>query len=730
MTQPSLPPEGNQPAGNQNGVPDGSLAERLLKQQEATGAAQGDEGGLLSDAAKVFGADDNRKVEARQLDQLDKAEDAVEANYAKEHRTSASPVHGWVWDRKGAVDTEVFNQPEPSPEVKQAMEACISFVRDETEAGRLYGPDGKVSPAVEDGLAERGYYGALVAAEHGGWGASFSNFISMLQSMAEINPTIAGQGSIHGCIGAVDPVTHFGNAAQQAEHLPELASGQRISGFALTEPGAGSDLTNIQTQAIDKGDHYEIHGEKLFITNVKEGRKVGLVAKVDGKPEVLVVNLPDEEVVYRDGRYFKGDTELKEKPDFAFRDYELHALTHLYNRGLIFNGLKVPKEALLRGEDGELKPGSGLSIAYHGLNKGRVSLCANAAGTMTALLADMVPWTHERKTYNYEIADRELVQNRVGRFATRVVGATAMASWGAALLDEGYRGELECIVAKNFGATEMRVGAIDDCMVTHGGRVFLKGHPIGDYLHDLLAPSIYEGEKEMLSMAMFKSVVKEHAEQYLVPIQNTAKKLIDAGKFDKFDPAKNPAQFWHIKGHMLNYGVWMAVRNIETRFMSGPEGPPEMPKGLRKQFNTAMQGLRMMSLEVSSKLIKHQHNIQHRQNTIQELSDRTQKLVASAVTAMWGSQQRDPVDQLAAEMLCERLNLELSGKRPDERYFKRMSDLGKKILDGEYERLWHLKPTPVLMRYDESNRILNSDGSTSDGPAQRSTPADDSRQEH
>lgn len=670
-------------------------------------------GGMLADAAVVFGADKNRQIEARQLDQIDKAEDDVEEHFLANHRTAASPVHSWVWTKRGSHLAEVLDQPAAEPGVAQAMHECIRFVQEQKEAGTLYDDKGKISPAVEAGLAERGYYGALVSTEHGGWGASFSNFIQMLHTMATVDPTVAGQASIHGCIGAVDPVTHFGTPEQQSEHLPQLASGRRLSAFALTEPGAGSDLTNIQTEAIDKGDYYEITGEKLFISNVKPDGKVGLVAKLNGKTEVFIIDLPAKEILYRDGVYTDGDKILDAKPDFAFRDYGLNALKHIYNRGLIFNGLQVPKSALLSGTEGELKPGSGLTIAYHGLNKGRVALCANAAGTMTAMLADMLPWTQERKTYNYPIADRDLVQNRIGRLATRIAGATALSEWSAALIDEGYRGELECIVAKNFGAFEMRQGAIEDAMVTHGGRFFLKGHPIGDNIHDILAPSIYEGEKEMLSMALFKSLVKDHAQTYLVPIQETAKKLLEEGTIEKFDPNKNPSQFWYVKTHLINYGLWMVQRNIETRLSSGMKGPADMPKELRKHFDNASQGLRMASLEISSMLIKYQNNLQHKQCLIQDLSDRSQKMVAQVVTALWGAQQKDPVDQLAARMLCERIELELSGTRPDEQYFKNMSKLGKRILDGDYARATGIKPAAVMLRYDDKNRILNTDGTTS-----------------
>ncbi len=109
------------------------------------------------------------------------------------------------------------------------------------------------------------------------------------------DPTIAGLASVHGCIGAVDPVRTFGDEEQKERFLPGLASGERLSAFALTEPCAGSDLTALRTRAVLQGDQYLVTGEKLFITNVVPGRTIGLVCLIDDKPAVLICELPAAE---------------------------------------------------------------------------------------------------------------------------------------------------------------------------------------------------------------------------------------------------------------------------------------------------------------------------------------------------------------------------------------------------------------------------------------------------
>src|SRR5262249_56005742 len=134
----------------------------------------------------------------------------------------------------------------------------------------------------------------------------------------------------------------------------------------------------------------------------------------------------------------------------------LDVLRHGYNNGLGFNRFRVAADNLL-----VPKLGDGLTIAYHGLNLGRIALCATAAGSMRVLLANMLPWAEFRRTYGQAINTRELVKRRIARLAGLIAGADALVAWGSWLIDEGYRGELECIVAKIFGSEAQKEAAIE-----------------------------------------------------------------------------------------------------------------------------------------------------------------------------------------------------------------------------------------------------------------------------
>src|SRR5690606_2261712 len=151
------------------------------------------------------------------------------------------------------------------------------------------------------------------------------------------------------------------------------------------------------------------------------------------------------------------------------------------------------------------------------------------------------------------IETRELVQRRLGHLAGLIVACDALVDWCGGLLDEGYRGEMECIVAKIFGSEAQTEAAIELFMKTHGGRAFLHGHLFGDNVHEFLAPCIYEGEGEMLGLALFKSLVKQHGRQFFEPIG----KALQQHQIRQPNML-NPAHLWALKGPLWNYSKWYA----------------------------------------------------------------------------------------------------------------------------------------------------------------------------
>ena len=607
--------------------------------------------------------------ESRRTGSLDRADDQVEGMFAARYQTTNSPVHQAVWGRD--FPTELF-APEPSPTppaCERTMHASLDLVRRHVAAKTLLNEHGKIADGVFRELGEAGYWGLLVDPEYGGGGAPFSAFAPFLTKMATIDPTVAGLASVHGCIGAVDPVRTFGTLEQKRRFLPSLASGERLSGFALTEPGAGSDLTALRTTAERVGDEYVVNGEKLFITNAIEGRTIGLVCLIEEKPAVLIVDLPDHEDEH-----------------FQTVNYGLYALKHSYNNGLRFRDFRVPAENRLA-----IARGDGLTIAYHGLNLGRVALCANAAGTMRTMLASILPWARFRKTYGATIDHRELVKRRIGRLAALIVGADALVGWCSWLLDQGYRGEMECTVAKVFGSEAQKEAAIELFMKTHGGRAFLHGHLFGDNVHEYLAPCIYEGEGEMLGMGFFKSLIKDFGKSYFEPI---GRALQGAGIRNP-NPF-NPAHAWALRNAAMPFAKWRVTQGLIG--WHHPTVPP-LPITLAAHAQFAAEALQRSRLEIASVMTKHQLRLADRQCRMAELSQRLQDLVVILATACWAGRHGNGLVQEAANILCQDLRRKLSGKRPTDAYFRAVTRLGESIAEGGYEAIAGIEADAILMPY-------------------------------
>lgn len=525
-----------------------------------------------------------------------------------------SPILRAVWG-DASVDNFAGPQVVELNAAQEVLRNCIAIVQRHKQVGTLHDENQKVREEVLSELGGEGYWELFVPVEYGGSGASFATFVSMLTQMATVDPTIAGLAAVHSCIGAMGALRTFGSDEQKQRLLPGLASGRSLGVFALTEPNAGSDLTALRTTARLEGDHYVVNGEKVFITNLALGRTLALVCLIDGKPAVLIAELP-----------------RKEDATFQLREYGLWALKHTWNRGIEFRDFRVPGENLL------VPPrGDGLTIAYHGLNLGRTALCANAAGNLRIMLAKMLPWAKFRETYGQPLANRELVQRRIGELASLIVGCDALAAWCAGLIDRGVRCEMECITAKVFASESLKHAAVELFLKTHGGRSFLHGNLLGDHLHDYLAPLIYEGEGEMLSLAFFKSLVKPRLKGIQLSTEH------DTQKVDE------------------------------------------------------LMELKALGEEVDQAILKFGHELADRQCRMAEISQRCMDLATILVSTQYALRHESEFVRMAGEVLSQRLRTELSGARPSDEYYRQVTELGAKVSESGIPGGESVIPSKVLL---------------------------------
>ncbi len=377
--------------------------------------------------------------------------------------------------------------------IARVVEESVAVLEELRADGRIFEQEGaaagRFSREAERRLAGIGLWGLTVSESHGGAGAGVVELVRAVSRLASVSPTAAGILSVHASIGAVSAVEAFGNASQRERWLPKLARGEPLSIFGATEPDAGCDLGRVATRLErlpDRPGRLVLSGQKMFITNATHGRLVKLLAKLDGKPAVVLVRLPE------------NDTE-----SFRLEPSRIHPLKHAHNATLVFDRFEVEEADLLA-----VPAGDGMAVVWHGLNRGRVTLAAQAAGTQRIMLSHALSYARERETWGRPIATRQLIQGRLARIAMGVVAAESLAVWAATVVDAGG-GELEAITAKIVAGECVRDSAIA-ALGIHAGRSFLVGHPLGDAIHDHLAVGIYEGESELLGLALFKGLAKRH----------------------------------------------------------------------------------------------------------------------------------------------------------------------------------------------------------------------------
>ncbi|MEY3032781.1 MAG: Acyl-CoA dehydrogenase, partial [Planctomycetota bacterium] len=482
-------------------------------------------------------------------------------------------------------------------------------------------------------LAETGLWGLAVPKQFGGGGCQFADFVRVVTRLAGRCPTVAGLLSVHSTIGAVAAVADFGSEQQQQHWLPRLAEGRPLSVFAATEPDAGCDLGRVACRLERDGDRLLLSGTKMFITGATYGRAVKLLAQHDGRPTILLVQLPEADTA-----------------EFSLRGYALHPLKHAYNHALEFRRFPVSADDILTvGPAATGRDRDGMAIVWHGLNRGRVTLAAQAAGTIGLLIDRAVEFAWQRQTWGEPIARRELVQGRVGRMAAARLACEALANWAAATIDAAVTGECEAILAKVVASRCLRTAAVE-ALGIHGGRAFLVGHPLGDSFHDHFAAGVYEGESDLLGLALFKGVAKQH------PLAAVAGGRRVAGWLG-----------WQLARR------WQVARDADDRQL--------LDGTLRDCTRQARRGLAAWSLEADRCLRRYGRGLADRQLVVADLSTRLQQLISSLAVAHLADRLADDQSVLAASCWCREALAAATGKRPTTADQAALATLGKLTLE-------------------------------------------------
>ncbi len=371
----------------------------------------------------------------------------------------------------------VFPYPKPDEEEQRRVRELIDSARelaDEAIDPRAIEERGWIGDEVIRGLAERGLCGLYVPEEYGGRGLSQTGYARVFETFAQIDPTLSVVMGVHQSIG-MKGIVLFGTDEQKARLLPDLASGRKLAGFALTEPGAGSDVQGMESRAERQPDgSWRLSGLKHYIGNGAKGSTFVTFART-GEDRLTAF------VVERGMDGF----EVGDRHDtMGLRGNDL--------RRLHFNDVRVPPENVL----GE--PGEGFRIAMHVLNNGRLSLGTGSVGGAKLLLDLVIGHVRERRQFGRPLADFELVQDKIGWMVSYLFGLESMAYLTTGLVDKGIPDySLESAICKVSG-TEFLWYQANRALQLKGGAGYMRDEPYEKVLRDTRIFPIFEGANDVM----------------------------------------------------------------------------------------------------------------------------------------------------------------------------------------------------------------------------------------
>ena len=337
-------------------------------------------------------------------------------------------------------------------------------------------------------MKELGLFGITVPEEYGGLGLDYTTFAMIFEEISKGFMSLSGAIGTHHILTYV--LTHYGTEEQKRRLLPDLASGRKRGGLALTEPEGGTDVANLKTTAKKEGEEYVINGTKMFITNGRYGDAFCLLARTDPNAETKHKGISCF-VVEKGGAGFR-----------VGRDLDKMGYRGLDTCELFFEDFRIPAENLIGGEEG-----IGFTQVMSGLETGRINIAARAVGVAQAAFNAAIRYSQQRETFGVPISQHQAIQLKLADMATKIHAARLLTYDAAAKKDRGERVDLESGMAKLF-ASETCQEVTLDAMRIHGGAGYIKDSPVERYYRDAPLMIIGEGTNEIMRMVIARQLLR------------------------------------------------------------------------------------------------------------------------------------------------------------------------------------------------------------------------------
>ncbi|WP_433803048.1 acyl-CoA dehydrogenase family protein [Actinomycetospora sp. CA-084318] len=375
-----------------------------------------------------------------------------------------------------------------SDEQRLYRETLRDFVdREIVPVARDWEHSGRYPTEIVESMKKLGLFGLSIPEEYGGIAADTVSFALTFEEIARGWMGIAGILGSHSVSSWM--IARHGTQEQRDAYLPELATGERRTGIALTEPGAGTDLQGISTTARRDGDDYVITGTKTWITNARHADPLPVLVKTDPRAEpahkgmsILLVPADAE-----------GFAVSKDIGKLGYKGTE--------SCEVVLDEVRVPSSQLLGGVEGK-----GLQQALSSLETGRINIAARSVGIAQRAYDEALAYARDRTAFKQPIGDFQAVQLRLAEIAVQLQAARLMTYWAASRMDDGVRMDTESGMAKVF-ASETALQCATDAMRIHGGYGYSTEFEIERLYRDAPLMSIGEGTNDVLRTGIAKSLL-------------------------------------------------------------------------------------------------------------------------------------------------------------------------------------------------------------------------------
>lgn len=367
------------------------------------------------------------------------------------------------------------------------QQAARDFAQTELLPGVIERDNEQKFPAEQiKKMGELGFMGMMVDPKYGGGGMDTISYVLAMEEISKIDASASVCMSVNNslvCWG----LEAYGTEEQKMKYLVELASGQKIGAFLLSEPEAGSDATSQRTTAIDMGDHYVLNGTKNWITNGNSASYYLVIAQTDVEKKHKGIN------VFIVEKAWDGVTVGKKEDKLGIRGSDTHSI--------MFQEVKVPKANRI-GEDG-----FGFKFAMKVLSGGRIGIAAQALGIASGAYEFSLKYSKERKAFGTEIMNHQAIAFKLADMATEIEAARLLCLKAAWLKDQHQNYDRASSMAKLF-ASEVAMKTAVEAVQIHGGYGYVKEYHVERLMRDAKITQIYEGTSEVQRVVISRDILK------------------------------------------------------------------------------------------------------------------------------------------------------------------------------------------------------------------------------